>query len=147
MNKKRLFLTGTFALFFGLTFAQSVVKQPQEKRPVMVGADRDKHGCIASAGYTYSIIKNDCVRLFEQKCQLKEINPKGSSTSNSAIIFSSDNKKAEAFLPDLKSSVILIRTGTKGKYIWRKDKLALYQKGNDYILKRSNKAIFSQVNQ
>jgi hypothetical protein len=57
------------------------------------GGDRDAHGCIGSAGYTYSQIKKDCVRVFEQKIKLTEVAPKGSSTSMAAVIFSKDLKK------------------------------------------------------
>ncbi len=70
--------------------------QKTDATPVL-GGDKDAHGCKASAGYTFSYIKNDCVRTFEQKVQLKEQNPKGSYTTNAAVIFSKDMKKAEVF--------------------------------------------------
>ena len=31
----------------------------------IVGGDRDAHGCIGSAGYTYSAVRTECVRLWE----------------------------------------------------------------------------------
>ena len=31
----------------------------------VAGADRDAHGCIASAGYTWSNVRNQCIRIFE----------------------------------------------------------------------------------
>jgi hypothetical protein len=34
-----------------------------------VGADRDEHGCIGSAGYTWCQVKNKCLRTWEEKCQ------------------------------------------------------------------------------
>lgn len=146
MNTKKLFLSLTFAMFCALTFAQSPAKPEKPTKPVMVGGDRDKHGCIGSAGYTYSVIKKDCVRLFEQKTQLKEVNAKGSATFNATVIFSADNKQAEIFVPRAKSSTILTRTrGTKRSSVWKKGKYALYQKGDTYILKESNKPIFAQV--
>lgn len=30
-----------------------------------IGADRDSHGCIASAGYLWSPLRSQCIRLFE----------------------------------------------------------------------------------
>jgi hypothetical protein len=106
---KKTILLG--AMFFGaLAFAQ-------KKTPV-VGGDRDVHGCIGSAGYTYSQIKNDCVRVFEQKIKLNEVNSDKSYTSMTAVIFSKDMKKAEIFIPDGNAkSIILTRQG-KGK-IWK----------------------------
>lgn len=35
----------------------------------MVGNDRDEHGCIGSAGYTWCQAKNKCLRTWEEKCQ------------------------------------------------------------------------------
>lgn len=110
-----------------------------------VGNDKDEHGCRASAGYTFSVIKNDCIRLFEQEIQLNEVNPEGTSTSLSAVIFSEDKTKAEVFIPDSKSGIILIRKGKEGKYVWKKGKLSLTQKDKRYFLKKSNKLIFSSA--
>ncbi len=78
--KKTILLS---AMFLGtLVFAQ--------KTPVL-GGDKDAHGCIGSAGYTYSQIKKDCVRTFEQKIKLKEVATNGDYMA--AVIFSKDMKK------------------------------------------------------
>ncbi|MCU7617019.1 hypothetical protein NZ698_07400 [Chryseobacterium sp. PBS4-4] len=102
---KKVILFGV--MFLGsLTFAQKV------------GGDKDVHGCIASAGYTYSQIRNTCVRVFEQKIKLNQVNSDKSYTSMTAVIFSKNMKKAEIFIPDgAAKSIILTRQG-KGK-IWK----------------------------
>ncbi|WP_228414241.1 hypothetical protein [Chryseobacterium sp. CH21] len=107
--KKTIFLS---AMFLGsLVFAQQTR---------VVGGDRDAHGCIGSAGYTYSQIKKDCVRTFEQKIKLTEVAPKESYTSIAAVIFSKDMKKAEVFVKDAESgSIILTRAGGKAK-AWKR---------------------------
>lgn len=123
------------ALFLGsLVFAQRV--------PV-VGGDRDAHGCIPSAGYTYSHVKDDCIRVFEQKIKLKQVNPEGSSVSMAAVIFSNDKKKAEVFLPDIKlNSIILTRSG-KGK-VWKKGEYVLVPYNRKaYQLKKDNIVIYN----
>ncbi|KMQ68851.1 hypothetical protein ACM39_06080 [Chryseobacterium sp. FH2] len=95
------------AMFLGsLVFAQKV------------GGDRDVHGCIGSAGYTYSQIKNDCVRVFEQKIKLNEVNSDKSYTSMTAVIFSKNMKKAEIFIPDGNAKSIILDRQGKGK-IWK----------------------------
>ena len=106
------------------------------------GGDQDEHGCLASAGYTYSIIKKTCVRVFEQKIQLNEVNPQGTSASIAAVIFSEDNKKAEVFLPGLTPSQILVRKGTKNNYTWKKGGLVLSKK-TGYEIRKDGKLIFS----
>ena len=37
----------------------------QAQSPQVVGGDRDKFGCIASAGYRWCAVKLSCVRPFE----------------------------------------------------------------------------------
>ena len=37
--------------------------------PTMVGGDRDSHGCIGSAGYTWCEAKQKCLRPWEEKCE------------------------------------------------------------------------------
>jgi hypothetical protein len=32
----------------------------------VTGAERDAHGCIASAGYTWSQVRHACIRIFEE---------------------------------------------------------------------------------
>lgn len=130
--KKTILLS---TMFLGsLAFAQ--------KTPV-VGGDRDAHGCIGSAGYTYSQIKKDCVRTFEQKIKLTEVAPKESYTSIAAVIFSKDMKKAEVFMKDSGAeSIILTRAGGKAK-AWKKDGYVLVPyKKNGYQLKKDNIVIY-----
>lgn len=34
----------------------------------IVGGDKDEHGCIGSAGYSWCEPKNECLRVWEEKC-------------------------------------------------------------------------------
>lgn len=38
----------------------------------IVGADRDEHGCIASAGYSWCEPKAKCLRIWEEECILED---------------------------------------------------------------------------
>lgn len=89
----------------------------QQKKPVL-GGDRDVHGCIGSAGYTYSQIKNDCVRVFEQKIKLNEVSSDKSYSTMTAVIFSKDMKRAEIFIPNGNAKSIILTKEGKGK-IWK----------------------------
>lgn len=127
MKTKHLFtvllLTGTSTLF-------------AQQTPTKAGADKDTFNCIASAGYTYSQLKKECIRTFEQKIQLKEIATQGNYTA--AVIFNKDLSKAEIFLKEEKKSVILNR-GSKG--IWKNASYTLTQtKG--FVLSKNQKAIY-----
>ena len=125
--------TNTF--FLTLLFAGTSVIIAQQTEPKS-GADRDAHGCIASAGYTYSELKKECIRTFEQKIQLKEIATKGNY--NAAVLFNKDQSKAEIFLKEEKKSVILNRT-SKGS--WKNGAYSLTQ-NKEFVLSKNKKAIY-----
>ena len=44
-------------------------RQNINKNPNIVGGDKDAHGCIGSAGYTWCEVKNKCLRAWEEKCE------------------------------------------------------------------------------
>ncbi len=77
----------------------------ENEKSVIVGNDKDEHGCIGSAGYTWSSIKNDCIRVFELENQLIS----SDKSSIAGFILSSDETSAEVFsdkgvfLMDIKS--------------------------------------------
>lgn len=135
--KKTILLGAVFlgSLFFG-----------QQKAPV-VGGDRDVHGCIGSAGYTYSQIRNDCVKVFSQKIKLKEVSSDKSYTSMTAVIFSKDMKRAEIFIPNGNAkSIILNREGKSklwksGSYIAETYVLVPYKK-TGYQIKKDDVVIY-----
>ncbi|GEN71537.1 hypothetical protein [Chryseobacterium lathyri] len=132
-------------ILLGAIFVSSLAFT-QQKSPVL-GGDRDVHGCIGSAGYTYSQIKNDCVRVFEQKIKLKEVSSDKSYTSVTAVIFSKDMKRAEIFIPDGNAkSIILTREGKSkmwksGSYIKEAYVLVPFKK-KGYQLKKDNVVIY-----
>jgi hypothetical protein len=43
----------------------SCANQPQPAQPRMTGDDRDEHGCIGSAGYSWCAREGACVRPWE----------------------------------------------------------------------------------
>lgn len=114
-----------------------------QNKPIKVGADKDKHGCIGSAGYVYSAIKNDCIRVFEQNIRLTEVSPKGSFTSMTSIIFSKDSLKVEVFLPNYNGGQILNKKVSNGKYYWQDGNLVLKRK-KGFELFENSKLIYRQ---
>ena len=58
-------ISGAWA-FAALLSACSPQGQPTNPAAVpQAGADRDAHGCIGSAGYTWSNVRKQCIRIFE----------------------------------------------------------------------------------
>ena len=110
--------------------------------PPKVGGDKDEHGCIGSAGYQWSILKNNCIRTFETAdAKLLPTEDTATYTSNAVLIFNNDQSKVELYMPNQKGSLILDRTGKEGNYIWKNDSLEVFAwKG--YALRKNGKVIF-----
>lgn len=85
----------------------------------LVGADKDEHGCIGSAGYTWSEVRKDCIRLWEQGMAFKpEKDPNAGSATY--VVFSADSTQVEVFWPERK--VVLPRANAKMP-TWRNEKM------------------------
>ncbi|HCM35483.1 MULTISPECIES: hypothetical protein [Chryseobacterium] len=132
-------------ILLGAVFLSSLAFT-QQRSPI-VGGDVDVHGCRASAGFTYSQIKNVCVKVFEQKIKLKEVDSDKSSTSMTAVIFSKDMKRAEIFIPEGNAkSIILDKEGKSkmwksGSYIKETYVLVPYKK-TGYQIKKDDVVIY-----
>lgn len=61
------------------------------------GADKDAHGCIGSAGYTWSVVKDSCIRPFEEGTKFTNYGNNTDSTKAAYVIVSNDKSKAEVF--------------------------------------------------
>lgn len=77
----------------------------------IVGNDADAHGCKGSAGYSWSVIKNECIRPWENTLQLLPINHEDSSAIITAsVVFSKDSTKAELFMANETENLVLDKT-------------------------------------
>ena len=99
------------------------LKQKTEEQEELVGADRDEHGCITSAGFSWSELQQTCVQLWEAGVRLNPIEVKGDDSVISAfVLFNKDESKAEIILPNKESSVILDKKSEnlyeKGEYLY-----------------------------
>ncbi len=117
------------------------VKAKKEiKDSTIVGADKDKNGCLASAGYTWSKLNNECVRIFTgiQLSPVKDANT-DDETLCAYVLFNEKADKAEVFLPDEKS--FILTRSTSGK-IWNYEDYQLISK-NGYVLTKAGTTLFS----
>ncbi len=68
--------SGLFNKFLGsaapTTVAVPEVGQPNTDQNPIVGNDKDAHGCIPSAGYTWCEVKQKCLRVWEEACEVDE---------------------------------------------------------------------------
>lgn len=109
---------------------------------VVLGTDKDANGCVASAGYRWSKLKNECIRVFEEGYRLNSIEElKGESMVKSAfVLFEEDGDRAELFLPDGSESVMLTREKEGMPYKTKHWSLELQKK---YSLKKDGNLLFA----
>jgi hypothetical protein len=106
-----------------------------------VGGQKDEHGCLIAAGYTWSQVKQECVRVFESGIRLNPQDANLDQTTSAFIIFNDDQTTVELFLPAQKGSLLLERTGIEGNYQWKNGEYALsVWKG--YLLKAGEKTLY-----
>jgi hypothetical protein len=78
--KKIIYSLVIFSFIFGLAAipavraedaaVNAIVTSSSTVSGTLVGNDRDAHGCIPSAGYSWCEVKQKCLRVWEEKCQL-----------------------------------------------------------------------------
>lgn len=82
------------------------VEQVQEKPEGLVGNDQDEHGCIASAGYTWSELLQECIRPFEKGIKLPGVDSDDAIYA-AYLVFNENQSQVEVFLPKEEKHPIL----------------------------------------
>lgn len=137
---KKIFLLNF--IFISLISCDKILKDKNDSqesetssREYIVGEDKDENGCVGSAGYTWSILKNNCIRVFDIGYRLNPIEIiENEAVISAFVIFDKNKEKVELFLPNLDKSIILNDDGNgiyiNGKYLFD---------SNEFILKINDK--------
>lgn len=113
----------------------------------MVGNDIDQHGCKGSAGYTWSVVKKDCIRTFEAGVRLDVVDSTLNQTLSAFAIFANDDEEnkfdVEIFLPSLQDSTIILKPiKDDGAGTWANGAYTLTQWKGMYTLDEGKKTIY-----
>jgi hypothetical protein len=114
--------------------------------PAIVGADSDEHGCKGSAGYTWSVVKNECIRIFESGIRLDAKAPDIDKTTSAFVVFKSetDEAQAELYLPSAQTSILLAQDKKNEAGRWANKDYVLSQWKGVYTLEDSKKKVLYQ---
>ncbi|MBS6237954.1 MAG: hypothetical protein KH897_06115 [Bacteroides sp.] len=128
-------------LFTGCGNSQS--KKSEDNK---VGDDKDVHGCIASAGYTWSEVLKDCIRLWEKGVRVEDVADKEKAAY---IVFSPDSLQVELFFSDDRPNEILDRRSLPaGGYAWNvedDDTKNVRLENDKWTISQRGKLIYQQV--
>ncbi|WP_239384629.1 hypothetical protein [Mannheimia massilioguelmaensis] len=111
-----------FKLFVGTMVMALSACSTAESETLLVGADRDKHNCISSAGYSWSELKQQCIQTFDI-ADIKLADP-DNQTLAIYVILSEDKSQAEVFKSDLHPSQKIFDV-VKGGYISKDNSMRL----------------------
>lgn len=82
--------------------------------------DKDKNGCLNTAGYTWSNLKNECVKVFSIGLRLDPISDPNNEDAQKAMymIFSNDANKVEIYLPQAQEAIVLDRIKDTNRWVY-----------------------------
>ena len=115
---KKLILSVIALILLGVLVVVYLPITPNEPAP-KIGADKDVHGCIASAGYTYSVVRGGCIRVWEAGTALIPVVPMGDPVLNAYAVQSENGTQVEVFLPGIEQGVLLSRDENVDLPMWQ----------------------------
>lgn len=118
---------------------QAVSKEDTSSK-VLVGADTGVHNCKASAGYTWSTLRKECIRVFEEGTPLAHYDDGKKYSTVAYVVFDQESNKAELFLDTQKESIILERKSEGDSWI-NQDWQLIPWKG--FVLKKGNTILYT----
>lgn len=131
-----------------LTLTGGSVVLIYEKQPQMVGGDVDTHGCNASAGYVWSEVLGECIRVWEKGVSVLPLEQSGTAELSGYIVFAADSAKAELFLPGDDLHPVLDRRNLPGGgFAWNQEDDDTYNvrvSDGKWIVERRGVLLYSQ---
>lgn len=125
-------------LFFLFTFFTScdyVLKKKENNATFKIDSvpelgipiEKDKNGCVKEAGYKWSVIKDDCIRVADEGFRLNPIDDLSNlEPSKSAYVLLSEEKlHAEVFLQELPKSIFFSRKTLEEDFLQKNYKLSV----------------------
>lgn len=115
MMKKTLSAVAFATVLTACSQSPNVAEEP------MIGGQQDAHGCLPSAGQSYSYLKQQCVQVFNV-ADIKLADPDNDTLAVYGIL-SDDKQQVEVFASGLPENTIL--QAVKGGYVSQDGKVRL----------------------
>ena len=112
-----LVCTGALLASCGSSARKNAETTENTEKTAVVGNDKDEHGCIASAGYTWSEVQKDCIRLWEKGVRMNAVDD---ANKTLFLVFSPDSTQVELFFSEeeIPNEILDRRSLPAGGYAW-----------------------------
>lgn len=112
-----LVCTGALFASCGSSAGKKTETTEKTEKTAIVGNDKDDHGCIASAGYTWCEVQKDCIRLWEKGVRMNAVDDAGKTLF---LVFSPDSTQVELFFSEegAPNEILDRRNLPAGGYAW-----------------------------
>ena len=131
-------------IFLAAVLAAACSAAPDNAAPA-VGSDRDTHGCIGSAGYTWSAVRQACVRLWEEGTALMPVVEIENPVLVAYVVRSANWKEAEVFLPNTQNALELTLQVNPAQTQWSDaggEWQLFYNKEQGWLLTQNGAAVY-----
>jgi len=108
-------LVGLGAYYYGKQQSNNVPVVSVSPTQPMVGNDKDEHGCIGSAGYTWCAAKNKCLRIWEEPCTTPTVTENIAELIKQALIKKNNWTNADIEVTISKNEGMFVSGGVKEK--------------------------------
>lgn len=130
--------------YLGMTYSGKSLVPSSSK---IIGGDKDTHGCLTGAGYSWCEEKNKCLRVWEEYCTKASpttaIFTCSDSKSITATFYPMDDKFVDLILSDdRKLSVPHTMSGSGARYAKSDDSFVFWNKGNTAFITENEKTTF-----
>ncbi len=150
---------GLTLLVFAMTSCDYVLKKRDDKATVKIDSvpelgiaiEKDKNGCMREAGYQWSVLKDDCIRVVDEGFRLNPANDLSNleASKSAYVLLGKEKLKAEVFLEELPRSIYFTRKSTDDDFVANKYKLSLKSgytlSVNDSIIYRAAETVIKPV--
>lgn len=141
-----LVCTGALLASCGSSAGKKAEAADNTGKTTVVGNDKDEHGCIASAGYTWCEVQKDCIRLWEKGVRMNAIEDRDKTLF---LVFSPDSTQVELFFPeeDVPNEILDRRGSPSGGYVWNvedDDTKNVRLEVDEWTVRRRGKLIYRQ---
>jgi hypothetical protein len=70
-----------------------------DKTDQLIGGQKDAHGCLIGAGYSWCEAKTKCLRVWEEKCVIEPVEPNKIVETTDTLTYTNDTYKFKLTLP------------------------------------------------